>query len=251
MNAERSSNSNGDAKDPIGSAGDLSARAESDHGRQLAAAALRAEVAERSRVAAAVHDDTVQVLVAILARLDRLAQVSKRFQDAEIETYIEDTRTLVRNATSRTRRLAFELWPVTLREGGLADAVRTIVEQTGVEIGAHVSISVTGERFSWDVEQVVFRTIQEAVANIRKHSRANHVSVDIRRVNTSLVAVVHDDGCGFDLSAARAGGGIPHMGLRTTAERVKASGGTIRIRSSHGDGTRVSFRLPIPTECSS
>jgi signal transduction histidine kinase len=196
-------------------------------------------------------DDTVQVLVAILARLDRLVQVSKRFQDAEIETHIDDARTLVRDATNRTRRLAFELWPVTLRERGLTDAVRTIVEQTGLEIGAHVSTSVTGQRFSWDVEEVVFRTVQEAVANIRKHSRANHVTVDIRRVSTWLVAVVDDDGCGFDVSATHARCGIPHMGLRTTVERVEASCGTIRIRSSPGGGTRVSFRVPISPECSS
>lgn len=253
MSAGRSNNSNGGAKDQIRSGIGLSPRAatESEHGRQLAAAALRAEAAERSRVAAAVHDDTVQVLVAILARLDRLAQVSKRFQDTEIETDIDDARTLVRDATDRTRRLAFELWPFTLRERGLGDAVRTIVEQTCLEIDARVSISVTGERFSWDVEQVVFRTIQEAVANIRKHSRANHVTVDIRRVSTWLVAVVHDDGCGFDVSATNARCGIPHMGLRATVERVEASCGAIRIRSSQGGGTRVSFRVPISTECSS
>jgi two-component system sensor histidine kinase DegS len=209
-------------------------------------AMLRAEVAERSRIATAVHDDTVQVMAATLVVLDRVAEMVERYGDARINVLLADARAVLSDASERTRRLAFELWPVCLRERGLAGAIATLVTETGREIGAHVSVCVAGERFEWGIEQVVFRTVQEAVANIRKHSRANHIVVDVRKVAGRLVAVVDDDGRGFDVVAARSPDrGIPHMGLQAMIERVQMHGGTMHIDSSRGSGTRVAFQLPL------
>ena len=135
----------------------------------------------------------------------------------------------------------FALWPTVLHEQGLVAAITPVVEQTGREIGAKVSISAPTERFERRIEEVVFRTIQEAVANIRKHSRANQIIVSVRLVGNRLVSVIDDDGRGFDVSTPQNLDGIPHMGLAAMRERVRMSGGTIHIDSSHGSGTMVTF----------
>jgi signal transduction histidine kinase len=214
--------------------------------RAVAYAVLSAEAAERSRIATAVHDDTVQVMAATLVLLDRIAQMAERHADMELEALLAEARSVVGDATERTRRLAFELWPAVLYEHGLAAAITTMVEQAGREIGAQVSISVPPERFERRVEEVVFRTVQEAIANIRKHSRANRITVDVREVDNGLEVVVDDDGCGFDVSTpSNQLKEIPHMGLAAMRERVRMSGGAIHIHSSGGSGTRVTFQVPL------
>jgi signal transduction histidine kinase len=212
----------------------------------MAEAVLRAQAAERSRIAKAVHDDTVQVMTAVILLLDRAAHNVRRYEDAEIDELLENIQQTLRQATERTRRLAFELWPTVLHERGLCPAITVIVEQTGREMGAQVSVSAPPARLQWSVEQLVFRTVQEAVANIRKHSDASSIVVNVALVGDVLVGVVHDDGRGFDLSEQPArDSAIPRMGLAAMVEQVEASGGTVGISSSPGKGTVVSFQVPV------
>ncbi len=211
----------------------------------MADAVLDAQAAERSRIATEVHDDTVQVMTATLVLLDRVAQMVEHHADMELNILLAEACSVVSDAVERARRLAFALWPTVLHEQGLVAAITPVVEQTGREIGAKVSISAPTERFERRIEEVVFRTIQEAVANIRKHSRANQIIVSVRLVGNRLVSVIDDDGRGFDVSTPQNLDGIPHMGLAAMRERVRMSGGTIHIDSSHGSGTMVTFQVPL------
>jgi PAS domain S-box-containing protein len=214
--------------------------------REIAGAMLAAERGERSRIAGALHDDTVQVMTAALVSLERVAQAVSRCGDAEVRALIADTQAVVAQATERTRRLAFELRPAVLQEHGIAPALSAMVEQAGREIGADVSVSAPEERFQWTLEELVYRTVQEAVANIRKHSQARHITVCVDRLTDRLATVVTDDGRGFDVAAAiDPSNKILHMGLHSMIERVRAAGGSIHINSRHSGGTRVAFHLPI------
>ena len=93
-------------------------------------------------------------------------------------------------------------------------------------------------------ELQVVRIIQESLTNVRKHAKATHASVDITRDGDTLVAVIADDGLGFN-AAARARGEFPQFGLSTMRERAESIGGTLTIESSPGGGTRVRFALPV------
>jgi PAS domain S-box-containing protein len=214
--------------------------------REMVGAMLTAERAERSRIAGALHDDTVQVMTAALVSLERVAQAVSRCGDAEVQALVADTQAVVAQATERARRLAFELRPAVLQERGIAHALSAMVEQAGREIGAEVSVSAPEERFDWTLEELVYRTVQEAVANIRKHSHANHITVCVDRLTDRLAAVVADDGAGFDVAAATdPSTEILHMGLHSMIERVRGAGGWIHIESRRAGGTRVAFHLPI------
>ncbi len=221
-------------------------RAQDDlHRRAIVGAMLTAEEAERSRIATALHDDTVQVMAAALVVLDRVAQMVARYGDADVDALIRDARWVVNEATERTRRLTFELWPAVLRERGIAAALSAIVEQAGGEIGAEVCVTAPEERFDWPLEEVVYRTVQEAVANIRKHSHAHRITVTVERRRDRLVGIVADDGIGFDVATATDPSSQHlHMGMHSMIERVRMAGGTIHIDSCRAEGTRIAFQVP-------
>jgi signal transduction histidine kinase len=206
---------------------------------------LEAEEAERSRVATALHDDTVQVMTAGLVALDRLLRVATQNGDTTLAPVIEEVRTTLAQATERTRRLTFELRPAVLHELGIAAAVHAIVAHAGREIGADVSVEVADGRFDWPVEELVYRTVQEAIANVRKHSRARRITVVVALRDDRLVCEVADDGRGFDVAKATDHSAIfLHFGLGAMIERVRMAGGDIRIDSQPGHGTRVTFDVP-------
>jgi signal transduction histidine kinase len=93
----------------------------------------------------------------------------------------------------------------------------------------------------------VYRTVQEAVANIRKHSQARHITVTVERRDGGLRGVVADDGRGFDVAAATDPSvQVLHMGMNAMIERVRMAGGSIVVDSSPAGGSRVSFQLPLP-----
>jgi PAS domain S-box-containing protein len=216
------------------------------HRRAIIAAMLAAEEAERSRIATALHDDTVQVMTASMLMLDRVALGMAPYGDADLQALIERARRVVAEATERTRRLTFELRPAVLHECGIARAVTAMVEQAGREIGAETSVSATIERFDWSLEELVYRTVQEAVANIRKHSRARHITVSVERITDRLAGMVADDGRGFDVAGAiDPSSQVLHMGMQTMIERVRIAGGSITVDSHRGHGTRISFQLPV------
>jgi PAS domain S-box-containing protein len=223
------------------------ARAEEElHRRAIVAAILEAEAAERARIASSLHDDTVQVMTASLVMLDRVADAVRQYGDADVQALIDSTRTVIERATERTRHLTFELRPAVLHGSGISSALEEIVQQAGEAIDAEVSVSAPGERFDWAVEELVYRTVQEAVANIRKHSQARHITVTVERLDDGLKGVVADDGCGFDVAAATdPSSQVLHMGMNAMIERVRMAGGSIVVDSGPGRGSRVSFQLPL------
>lgn len=214
--------------------------------REMAGAMLSAERAERSRIAGELHDDTVQVMTAVLVTLERVARAVSRRGDGEALSLVAEAQAVLAQATERTRRLTFELRPAMLHECGIAPALSAMVEQAGREIGAEVSVTAPEERFDWSLEELVYRTVQEAVANSRKHSQANHITVCVERLADRLAAVVADDGRGFDVRAATdSSNEILHMGLHSMIERVRSAGGSIHIHSRRTGGTRIAFHLPL------
>jgi PAS domain S-box-containing protein len=214
--------------------------------REMVGAMLSAERAERSRIAEELHDDTVQVMTAALVTLERVAHAVSRCGDAEAQSLVAEAQSVVAEATERTRRLTFELRPAMLHDSGIARALSVMVEQAGREIGAEVSVTAPEERFDWSLEELVYRTVQEAVANIRKHSQARHITVCVERLANRLAAVVTDDGRGFDVAAATdSSNAILHMGLHSMIERVRSAGGSIHIHSRRSEGTRIAFHLPL------
>jgi signal transduction histidine kinase len=146
------------------------------------------------------------------------------------------------------RALIFELRPEALREEGLAAAIRKQAEGVSArtEIAVEVRLPKRPIPLPGDVEEQVYRLVQEALANIAKHSRARHAVVQLRRRRSGqeLGVEVTDDGVGFDPSAPQPG----HLGLRTMAQRMEQLGGSLLVDTGPGRGTRITATIPLSSE---
>jgi PAS domain S-box-containing protein len=222
------------------------ALAESEaHRRQILASMLQAEEVQRSQIATELHDDTVQVMAAALMQLDRAALVAARTGDERLAGALTLTRATLGEATERTRRLMFELRPAVLHDHGLLAAMRVLAGQVAREVGARAEVVGTGRRYDLAVEELVYRTAQEALANVRKHARPDAITVTLSERSGLIVGEIEDDGAGFDVVDVRTRPSAPlHLGLDSMVERVRAAGGEISVESAPGAGTRVRFAVP-------
>jgi PAS domain S-box-containing protein len=211
--------------------------------RDLLELSLKAEEDERSRIAAALHDDTIQVMAAAALSVDRILR-SPADRAIAIEAALGAQATL-REAIERTRRLTFQLRPPVLEHRGLAEALAILVEEICDETGLDIDLNVNCVRHEFTIEEIVYRSAQEALRNVAKHASASHVTVRVRESAEHLTLRVADDGVGFDLDAALPAAVMRrHFGLATMRERVRLAGGEVAVDSAAGRGTTLELTLP-------
>jgi len=205
---------------------------------------IRAEDEERRRIAAELHDDTIQVMTAALMDLDRIERHLRTDNVEAARSAIGTAREALRKATERTRRLTFELRPQLLEAAGLAPAVRDLAKALQRDTGVNVKVRTRIGRYPVDIETLVYRTIRELLMNVRKHARAENVWVSIVERRRVLHVRIRDDGRGFRMKAHRRPS--THIGIESAGERVRAMTGTFDVASVVGEGTTVTFQLPLP-----
>jgi two-component system sensor histidine kinase UhpB len=217
---------------------------EQAHRREIMTAMIEAEEAERARIASALHDDTIQVMTASLFALDRA--LAANHEPEHLRELVRGSRETIRQAAERTRQLMFELQPAVLYEHGIAAAITPLVGRASRDIGADWTVEASPDRYSRPVEELVYRTVREAITNVRKHSRASRVWVRVAPDRARVTGAVTDNGRGFALDdLRRRPDRLHHIGLETMAERVRMAGGEIRIDSAPGAGTKVAFAVPL------
>lgn len=212
---------------------------------QVLASMLRAEDDQRSRIATDLHDDTVQVMTAALFSLDRLIAAIDRGDTATASAAAEASRDSLMAAMDRARQLMFRLRPQALETGGLAAALTDLMEVAGRDAGFAPTVSCTSRRFGDLVESLVYRTIAEGLANVRKHAHARNVWLDCRVHEHELDTELRDDGVGFDPAGGEGGDRRLHLGLDSIAERVRLAGGRFAVASAPGQGTTLRLSLPL------
>jgi signal transduction histidine kinase len=217
--------------------------------RALLGSMLRAEEAERQRIAVELHDDTIQVMVAALVGMDACqATIDRDDPGGAIESMARARATLA-EAVDRVRRMSFELRPPLLDAQGLGAAVTDLVDEVAAECALQSHIEVTVRRYAPEIEILAYRTVRELIANVRKHARAKRLELRMHEQSAALVCVLADDGVGFDAGRFDAPSGRRgmrlHLGLDATIERVRIAGGTFAIDSGTGGGTSVRFTVPI------
>lgn len=215
---------------------DLSERVSRDAVRRV----VEAQESERRRLARELHDETGQALTSILLGLKPLEQSA---ESEETRAAVSSVRELVVSTLQDVRRLAVELRPATLDDFGLVPAVQrlsdTFREQSGLQVDLEARLGE--ERLPSEVETALYRVVQEALTNIVKHAGADRVSILLSRKDGSVVAVVEDDGSGFDPGAIREDA----LGLAGMRERIALVGGRLQIESSVGAGTTLVAEVPL------
>jgi signal transduction histidine kinase len=214
---------------------DLSERVSRDTVRRV----VEAQELERKRLARELHDETGQALTSILLGLKPLEEAtSGATQDA-----VAEVRELVVSTLQDVRRLAVELRPSALDDLGLVPAIDRLA-RSFAESGIHVDVEahIGDQRLPEPIETTLYRIVQEAITNVAKHAEARRLSVTLTRKNGSVVAIVEDDGKGFDPTDTDSAG----LGLLGMRERLALVGGTLRIEASSGAGTTIAAEVPVP-----
>ncbi|MHB9144198.1 MAG: sensor histidine kinase [Symbiobacteriia bacterium] len=205
---------------------------------------LAAQEAERMRIARELHDETAQALTYMMLRL-KMAERTE--SSATTQEMLGELHGLAAKTLEGIKRLAVELRPAALDDLGLAAALEAHVQDYSRRVGTPVSFETSGleERLPENVEIVVYRVAQEALTNAAKYAAANHIEVKLRcEAGKGLSLLVRDDGCGFDLEAARRSK-TRGLGLFGMQERVHLVGGHIEWKSAPGKGTAVKAWIPL------
>jgi signal transduction histidine kinase len=203
---------------------------------------------ERQRLAHEIHDTLAQGFTSIVMHLEAAeAQIPAEFSSMRLQ--IEQACRTARESLVETRRLLLDLQPAILDRATLPEALTQLTEGWAKESGINATFSMTGTSFSLhpQAEVTLLRSAQEALANVRKHSKASKVTITLSYMNDIVALDVHDDGVGFDtkclhfFSIEQSGVGY---GLNALSERVKQSGGMFSVESTPTEGTTLAVALP-------
>jgi PAS domain S-box-containing protein len=197
---------------------------------------------EHRRISREIHDVLGQEFTALKLGLKALeAEIPHNSAGWARLLELEET---VDRLGRETHEMANDLRPTALDDLGLRAALESLVrrwsERTGVLAGFRFG-PVGYSRFPAHVESAVYRIIQEALTNVAKHANASSVSVIVDHRDRHLMALVEDDGCGFDSGDDAPNGRLGLMGMY---ERVSLLGGSLQIESSLGAGTTIRARIP-------
>ena len=209
--------------------------------RDLGGRLLGAQDAERSRIARELHDDISQQLTLLSMDLALLSHAQAgRPDDAEKLAHEAHAR-VVAVATS-VHQLSHQLHPARLRLVGLVAALSSL-QQEIQSSGHRITFTHEGvpDAIAQDLKVCLYRVAQEAVQNAIKYSGAREIFMSLAGTGDALTLVVGDHGAGFDAQASMHRG----LGLVSMGERVEAFGGTLRIQSAPGAGTRIEATVPL------
>jgi signal transduction histidine kinase len=179
-------------------------------------------------------------LTAVRAQPGTPPQVTERLDDIE---------QAAQRLEEEVDRLSYELRPLALDHMELVDALGQYADEWSAQCGVAVDLQVHGlpvERLSAAVEATVYRVVQEALTNVRKHAAASRVSLIAERRGSQLRVIVEDDGRGFDAVAVSAfADGQRRLGLLGMSERAALVAGVLEVESAPGNGTTIYLTVPL------
>ena len=215
---------------------------------QLLEKVISAQEEERKRIARELHDGVAQDMAALIVAIDSL-QVDASV-DATRRDLMQRVKGQAQEALQEVRRLLLDLRPSALDDLGLVPAVRWYVETRLADQGIEYTVTVMGpeRRFPPTLETTLFRIVQEAVNNAAKHAEPHNVGVRLDFTEPTVVALIEDDGKGFDPYAYHNGYSGEAVGLAGMRERATLAGGTLEVHSEPGHGTQIIARIPIVEE---
>ena len=211
---------------------------------------------EQRRLAREIHDDISQTLAVLVMQLGTARNLLPK-SAKKIDVILERSEELTEETLEHTRSIIAGLRPQVLDDLGLLPALRHLGEELHHTAGVIVKVrsSHLPKRLPSTIEITLFRIVQEALANIRKHAKADHATISLIQESKRVVLSVQDDGIGFEMQSGRdhqssdivINGGlvIPagHFGLIGIQEQVMALGGSFQMKSAPGEGTWIQVEL--------
>lgn len=204
-----------------------------------------AQEEERKRIARDLHDETIQRLIVISRRLESLATLLERSPEAT--HHLEELQRLTSDTLKGLRSFVQDLRPSTLDHLGLVAALEGLTNDLEKRSCIETTVEVRGEvrRLAPEQEVGLFRILQEALNNARRHSQATRVTVEVTFEPNKVRMSISDNGCGFEVSERMHNlVSTGKLGLIGMYERARLLGGRLVIRSEPGRGTTVGVSVP-------
>lgn len=199
---------------------------------------------ERRRLAGEIHDGISQRIVSLSFHLSAAADALAHNPGGAAEQ-IARAQELAAAALDETRNAIAGLRPPVLDDLGLAASLESLARSTQLP---HVQVDTVSTALPEHIETAVYRIAQEALQNVMKHARAQHVHLRLAITTEVVVLEVSDDGAGFDPAATDERVGPGGYGLPGMQQRAELLGGALIADSAPGRGTTVRLRVPIPPE---
>lgn len=209
---------------------------------ELSRRLVRTQEETRLRFSQELHDRTSPNLAALRINLDIIANTQHHPPNAQdFADRIDDTRALIEDTTMSIREICAGLHPPAIERGGLFGVVQSYAQQFAKRTGIQVHVSCPhGEiRLQADLELLLFRIVQEALTNCAKHAKARTAEVRLQLDSRPLMLTIADDGCGFDVKQTSQSAHPAGLGLLNMRETVEFAGGSFRLESAVGCGTRI------------
>jgi signal transduction histidine kinase len=203
---------------------------------------------ERERIAREMHDSLAQVLGYVNTKAQAAQALLDRGEDERASAQIGQLAEAARAAYADVREDILALRTSLGDPDGFVGPLRQYLERWQDQSGVRVRLIEPPAdeplpAIDAIAEVQLLRIVQESLANVRKHAKAEHVEIRLGAEHDALVATVHDDGTGFD--PARLGrSDFPRFGLSTMRERAEGVGGALDVASTPGEGTSVTVRIP-------
>jgi signal transduction histidine kinase len=200
---------------------------------------LKGEEEERRRISRELHDETGQALMVLRFHLEMLAgDATSKQQQGKVQESLD----LLDRTIEGLRRIIARLSPRVLEELGLLTAIRRQAEQLSGQTKMKARLDLPKElaRVDHEIEVALYRSVQEALHNVAKHSNASNFAVRLHVTSEKVTLEIEDDGVGLLTRSPHERG----FGLTGMRERAVALGGTMTINSRRGKGTQIRIVLP-------
>ena len=216
-----------------------------DELRHLSRQLLSIQEEERRKISRELHDVIAQSLSGINFRLAELKSESESSREM-LCLKIESTQILVEKSVEIVHRFARELRPSVLDDLGLIPALEAHLKSFMQETGVRVKLTAFGgiEESDNATLTILYRIVQEALANVARHAHARHVEVSIVDLDGIIRMEVRDDGIGFEVDGQSCAVKTIRLGLLGMKERIEMIAGSFSIESAPGKGTIIRTELP-------
>lgn len=209
----------------------------------------KAQEEERKRIALELHDDTIQVLFSLLNDVNEMIKDNGKLPRGYFQQF-EQLKAKIDGIMDKVRNFTHQLRPNLLDEFGLIPALEGLIEERDVSGELNCCMEVIGRkrRLPSETELLLFRIVQEALRNIKKHSKATEAVIRIEFTIEQIKLHIIDNGCGFKLpkvmsAFVRSG----KLGLMGMYERTYLLNGSLTVNSEVGKGTTVAVEIPLVT----
>jgi signal transduction histidine kinase len=213
--------------------------------RRLSSRLAKAQEDERRNISRELHDQVGQMLTALRMEIGNLEEY-RSTPDGRFAQHLADARKLAEETLRSIRDISTGLRPSVLDELGLGPALKWQAREFMRRSTVPVELQIDGclDGLPDTHRTCVYRVVQEALTNCARHARASHIRITIHGGARSVAMTVADDGVGFDVATARAGG----IGLLGAEERVRELNGKFVVLSEPSKGTLLHCEIPTPKE---